>query len=130
VETLAVGASASVKKQVSNDMTAAAVGSGTVAVLASPVLAALFEQAAVSALAPHLPPGKTTVGTALQFDHLAPTPPGMPVTATATVTQIDNRKITFDVIAEDAAETVARGTHTRFVVDAARFAEKARAKLG
>lgn len=129
METLKAGVSASVSKSVSAEMTASAVGSGSVAVLASPALAALLEQAAVSALAPHLPPGKTTVGTRLHFSHLAPTPPGMRVTATATVTAVNQREITFSVSAEDEVEVIAQGTHTRFVVDEARFSAKTQAKL-
>ncbi len=129
MEPLKPGVSASAGRLVSNDMTAPAVGSGSVAVLASPALAALFEQAAVAALAPHLPPGKTTVGTALQFSHLAPTPPGMRVTATAIVTGVNQREITFSVSAEDEVEVIARGTHTRFMVDEARFSAKSKAKL-
>lgn len=129
MDMLKPGISGSVNHLVSDEMTASAVGSGSVAVLASPMVAALLEQAAVSALKPHLPPGKTTVGTALQFSHLAPTPPGMRVAATATVTQVNNREITFSVSAKDDVEMIAQGTHTRFLVDEARFLAKSQAKL-
>jgi predicted thioesterase len=122
------GLSATMTQMVSDSMLASYVGSGLVDVFATPELALLLEKAAVAALKDHLPPGKTSVGAVLNFQHLAPTPVGMTVTATATLTSIDGRKLTFAISARDEVEPIAKGTHTRFIVDAAKFRQKAEEK--
>jgi len=123
------GLSATLTQTVTDAMTARRVGSGAVAVFATPELALLLEKAAVAALQGHLPPEQTSVGTALRIEHLAPTPPGMAVTATATLTAVEGRKLTFQLEARDEVETIARGTHTRFLVNQKAFAQKAKAKI-
>ena len=101
--------------------TAVAVGSGSVPVFATPALAALLEQAAVNALAPHLPDGMTSVGVHLDVQHTAATPVGMAVRARAALVRQEGRRLWFDVSARDAVEPVAEGVHERVLVDAARF---------
>ncbi|HIX66101.1 MAG TPA: dihydrolipoamide acyltransferase [Candidatus Anaerotruncus excrementipullorum] len=91
---------------------------------------AAMEQAACGALAPFLQEGQTSVGTALQIEHTAPTPLGMEVEVTATITAVEGRRIDFTVEARDAVGNVGHGTHSRFLVDAARFQEKADRKGG
>ena len=125
---LKIGLSATVSKKVTPETTASAVGSGLVPVFSTPELARLIEQAAVAALDEALNAGDTSVGTNLNFDHLAPTPVGMTVFATATLSAIDGRKLVFDVSARDDVETVAKGTHTRFVVNGEKFVAKAQQK--
>lgn len=123
------GLAATLTVPVEAAMLADRIGSGSVPVLATPELVRLFEQAAVAALTDSLPPGQTSVGTALDVQHLAPTPVGLTITVTATLREVAGRQLFFDLSASDPVEMIGRGTHTRFLVDAARFARKAREKL-
>lgn len=104
--------------------TAAAQGSGDLAVLATPRLVAGMEQAALLAVAEQLPEGATTVGTAISIEHLRATPLAATWTATATLTKADGRALHFALEATDAQGLIGRGTHTRFVVDRQRFMSK------
>jgi len=115
--------------RVDHTNTAASLGSGLVPVYGTPALIALLELAAVHAVAKHLPPGSTSVGTHLDVRHLAATPLGMSVRATATLTQVDGRRLTFAVEAYDETEKIGEGSHTRVIVDAARFVQRTEAKL-
>ena len=118
-------ARASVSMGVTPAHTAKAVQSGSLEVFATPMMAALMEKAACAALAPYLEGEETTVGTALAIRHTAATPVGMQVTAEAVVTAVNGREITFRVTARDEAGEIGSGEHTRFVVYAGRFQEKA-----
>ena len=102
---------------------ASAFGSGLVDVLATPVLVGFCEEAARTLVDPALDAGQKTVGTRISLDHLAATPLGMAVTVTATLVEIDRRKLRFEIEARDAVELVGRATHERFVIDSARFEE-------
>ncbi len=97
--------------------TAEALGSGDVPVFGTPALIALMEQAAVAALTGALPADMTSVGVFLEVHHLAATPPGMAVNAQATVTTVDGRTVTFEVMASDAVEQIGRGVHRRALVN-------------
>jgi predicted thioesterase len=97
-------------------------------VYATPAMVALMESAAVAAIEGLLPEGKTSVGIALDVRHLAATPPGQQVHARAEVIDVDGRKVTFKVQAWDERELIGEGTHTRFVIDVARFLERVRSK--
>jgi predicted thioesterase len=110
--------------QVVAETTAEYIGSGDLAVLATPAMCALMENAAMMAVAPHLEAGQTTVGTALNIEHLRATPIGKTVTATAVLTEVDGRKLSFNIAARDEKGIIGEGTHTRFVVDRERFMEK------
>ena len=98
------------------------------AVFGTPALVALMERAAVDAVTPHLPPGKTSVGGRIDVRHLAATPVGMRVRARAELVEIEGRRLVFSVEAWDEVEQVGEATHERFVVDEERFAAKADAK--
>ena len=104
--------------------TAVALRSGSVAVLGTPRLVALFEEATMAALGGRVSPGETTVGMRVQIDHLQPTAVGGRVFAEATLERIDGRRLTFTVSASDAKGLVAAGKVTRVVVDVARFLAK------
>ncbi len=104
--------------------TAEALGSGDVPVYATPSLVALLETAAVNAVASHLSPGETTVGTWIEVTHLAATPVGMEVRAEATLSAVEGRRLTFTVVAHDAREKVGEGRHQRIVVARDRFLAK------
>jgi predicted thioesterase len=110
--------------------TAQALGSGSMPVYATPALVALLEQAAVDALAPHLPPGMTTVGVRIDVQHLAATPVGLDVRAQATLRAQDGRKLTFDIVAHDNTDKVAEAVHQRVLVDQQRFLARAVSKAG
>jgi len=106
--------------------TALSVGSGDVPVLATPRVVALCEEAAVKAIKEFLEPAQTTVGTRIVIDHLAPTTVGRRVRAHATLEHTDGKTLSFVVEASDGAGVIARGTHTRVVVDRERFVRGAR----
>ena len=117
------GTTASVSFTADDSSTAIALGSGDVPVLGTPTLVALVEQAAVAALAGALPEGATSVGTHVDVHHLAPTRVGASVVADATITAVDDRRVSFAVRVSEEGSVVARGTHVRFVVDRKRFLE-------
>lgn len=109
---------------------ACAMGSGSLAVLATPAVVALMENAA-AALAQELlgDDALTTVGTQISIEHTSPTPLGAQVTATAVLTKAEGRFFAFDVTAADAKGEIARGIHTRVSVKADKFQEKADGKF-
>lgn len=109
---------------VTHDNTAAAMGSGDMEVFATPAMIALMENAAMLAVAGALPEGTTTVGAEMNTSHIKPSGLGTEIIASAVVTEVDGRKITFTVGARDAEGLIGEGTHVRFVVDRARFLAK------
>lgn len=109
---------------VTDALTARAMGSGDLPVLATPAMTALMENAAMLAVASELPEGSTTVGGHITSSHLAPTPVGHTITATATLTKVEGRKLTFTVEAHGGETLLGQGTHLRFIVDRTRFLAK------
>jgi len=109
--------------------TAAAVGSGLVPVFATPFMIALMEGAAVNAVLPCLAEDEGTVGTHLNVSHTAATPIGMKVWAEATVTAVEGKKLSYDVVAYDETGEIGRGTHERAVIKPAKFLARVQAKL-
>lgn len=109
--------------------TAPFVGSGRIAVLATPVMINLIEAAALSAVEHLLPNGHQSLGIQLDVSHTAATPIGLLVTATAEVAEVHGRTITFRVAARDEFEAIGGGTHRRVVVSVARFDERVQHKL-
>lgn len=114
---------------VTPDLTAKTVGSGTLDVLATPIMIARMEQAAWTAVAPHLADGEGTVGTLMNVQHLSPTPVGIDVTCRAELVQVEGRRLVFQVSAWDARGPVGQGSHERAVIQNERFVEKAQKKL-
>lgn len=117
------------KITVTPEMTAAAMGSGALEVLATPSMIALMEGTAQEAVQNLLEAGQGTVGTRIDVRHLAATPVGMEVTCTAEITEVDRRRIVFTVKAQDEKELIGEGTHERFVIDNEKFFAKCRHKL-
>lgn len=109
--------------------TAPFVGSGRIAVLATPVMINLIEAAALAAMEHFLPAGHQSLGIHLDVRHTAATPVGMRVTATAEVTAVEGRTVTFKVEALAEREPIGGGTHQRVVVSVARFDERVQRKL-
>lgn len=97
-------------------------------VFATPMMVTIMENAALNAIRDYLEPGESAVGTVVNVRHLAATPVGHQVTATATVTKVDGRRIEFDVSARDEIEEIGAGTHERMLVDMARLDMKLAAK--
>lgn len=128
---LVPGLEGTVQEAVTEEMTADHVGSGSVPVLATPIVLSLVERAAVAALAGRLPDGSTSVGAAVELAHLAPTPVGATVTARAHLDKVEGgRRLTFSFTVSDPAGEIASGTHVRVVVDRARFEETAAGRRG
>lgn len=109
---------------VTDDVTAVKIGSGDMAVLATPAMMALMENAAMQAVADALPEGSTTVGGHIASSHLKPSKVGDTVTATAEVVKVDGKKIEFKVSAYQGDVLIGEGSHLRFVVDRERFMSK------
>jgi fluoroacetyl-CoA thioesterase len=118
------GLSAAVDLEVGATDTAVALRSGDVEVLATPRILALCEEATVAAVAAHLPDGVTTVGVHVELDHLRANGLGDRVAATAIVTAVEDRQLTFAVEVTDGEGSVARGTVVRAAVDRERFASR------
>ena len=109
---------------VSQSNTAATLGSGDMDVFATPAMVALMENAAMLAVAAHLPEGSATVGTQMNTSHIKASPLGATITASAELTEVEGRKLTFAVKAWDEKGVIGEGVHTRFVVDRERFLSK------
>lgn len=122
------GTSGQVRRIVDQSSSAKTVGSGTLNVLATPILIALMEEAAWTCVAKDLETGMGTVGTLMNIKHLSATPLGMEVTATATLRQADGRRLVFDVSASDATGIIGEGVHERFIIDETKFQAKANSK--
>ncbi|MFV0466399.1 MAG: thioesterase family protein [Lachnospiraceae bacterium] len=113
---------------VTEENTAAALKSGDLRVFATPAMIALIEEAAWKSVAEELEEGMATVGTQLTISHLSATPVGMKVTCRTTLTEIDGRKLVFEVSVSDETGEVGNGTHERFLVQADKFQSRADAK--
>lgn len=124
-----VGAKGSKTTKVTEDTLASFAGSGDVDVFSTPRLVLLMEEASCEAVGPFLCPDQTTVGTMVSIRHLAPTPLGGSVTATAVLMAVDGRRLMFDVTAYDDWEKVGEGTHERFLVNRAKFTSKSLRKV-
>jgi fluoroacetyl-CoA thioesterase len=119
--TLAPGLRAQLTIMVEREDTAPRIGSGEVPVLATPRLLALAEQATLRAVLDHLEPGRTSVGTRVELEHLAASPVGAHVEVAVELTEVDGRRLIFGFHVRDHDKLVARGTIERVVVDRERF---------
>ncbi|OAT80689.1 thioesterase family protein [Desulfotomaculum copahuensis] len=108
--------------------TAVAYGSGGVKVFATPAMIGLMEKAALTSVQPYLAEGLTTVGIRVNVEHLAATPIGMQVFATSRLTEIDGKRLVFQVEARDEMEIIGRGVHERFIVAEEKFLTRAAKK--
>ena len=108
--------------------TAPRIGSGRIRVLATPIMINLIEAAALAAVEQSLPEHHQSLGTHLDVTHVAATPVGMRVRATAEVLKVEGRTIFFRVRAEDERELIGEGTHERVVVNVDRFDRRVQEK--
>lgn len=106
---------------VTADKTALAAGSGDLEVLATPMMLALMENAAMLAVAEELPEGCGTVGGHIESSHVKPSKLGAEVTATATLTKIEGKKLYFCIVAKMGDDVIGEGTHLRFIIDRDKF---------
>ena len=114
---------------VTEQQTAKHLGSGELAVFATPCMIALMENTAYRSVQPCLEPGQGTVGTLLNVKHLAATPVGMEVRCETKLIEVDRKRLVFEVKAFDACGLIGEGVHERFIVDNQRFMQKAESKL-
>ena len=126
---ITVGMKGEVTTLAEREDTAKEVGSGDLLVYATPCMVALMEGAACEAIAEALSDSQTTVGTALNIEHISATPVGLEVRAEATVTEVAGKVITFEVKAFDEAGEIGRGTHKRVIINSQKFLEKTYSKL-
>jgi fluoroacetyl-CoA thioesterase len=118
---LVAGLTATIERTVTEADTAAAVGSGSLPVLGTPVLLAWSEAATCAAVEPCLAEGQTTVGTRASIEHLAPSAVGAVVRISAGTTHVDGKLVRFSVAVRQEGKLVGSGEVTRVIVDAERF---------
>ena len=128
MDALPIGLKGHAETLVTEANTAAAMGSGLLPVFATPAMLALMEKAAARSVQPFLDDGQGSVGTRLSVSHLAATPIGLPVRAESELLSVERRKLLFSVRAWAGDELIGEGEHERFLIDNARFLEKALAK--
>jgi fluoroacetyl-CoA thioesterase len=128
LETLEPGLAAEASQAVTEALTAAHVGSGTLRVYATPCMVMFIEEVCRTMVEPYLAPGESTVGVSLKVRHLAATPVGQTVRCRAEVVDVNESVITFHVEVWDPAEKVGEGEHKRAVIDVERFLRRVQAK--
>ena len=100
-------------------------------VLATGFMVGLFEWACIQAINPHIDwPEEQTVGIHINLSHTAATPPGLTITVKGKLEEVEGRKLSFSLVADDGVDKISEGTHDRFVIDAAKFNDKMSAKAG
>ncbi len=126
---LPTGLTGTTELVVGEQHTAPRIGSGRIRVLATPVMINLIEAAALAAVEQSLPEHHQSLGTHLDVTHIAATPVGMKVRATAQVLRVEGRTVYFSVRAEDERELIGEGTHERVVVNVERFDKRVQEKV-
>ena len=121
---LKAGITFTARQKVEHKDTAAQYGSGLVEIFATPAMIALMENASLKNVLPYLGDEHNTVGFEINVRHLKPTPVGMQVECTATLTKIDGKKLVFNVVAKDEEGIIGEGTHVRYIINSKRFMEK------
>lgn len=124
---LTVGLIGTATTLVNEHNTAKAMLSGSLPVFATPAMVALMEEASCNAINEGLDEGTTSVGISLNITHDAPTPLEREIVATATLTAIEGRKLTFELEVADEKGIIGKGTHQRFIVNSEKFLAKAQA---
>jgi len=104
--------------------TARSLGSGDMEVLATPAMVSLMENAAMKAVAGELAEGETTVGSMINTTHIKPSAIGEIVKATATLTAVEGKKLTFHVVAKVGEDVIGEGEHIRYIVNKEKFLAK------
>ena len=121
MQDIEIGIEGRAEMVVGTNDTAPRVGTGRIAVLATPVMINLMEEAALAAIEHLLPEGRQSLGTRIDVSHIAATPIGMKVVATAKVLEMDGRKVMLKISAHDEVDLIGEGRHDRVVVTVANF---------
>ncbi len=126
-----IGTKCRLERVVTQELTAEAIGSGALPVFGTPFMAAMMENAAMTALQSFLGDGQGSVGTRLDISHDAPSPVGMKVYAEAEITGVseNGRMVDFQVSAWDEKGPIGKGTHTRAIIGNEKFLARCNAKL-
>ncbi|MCD8210757.1 MAG: thioesterase family protein [Prevotella sp.] len=114
---------------VTPEKSARKIKSGTLEVFATPAMIALVEETAWKSVKDYLEPGQATVGTLLNISHLSPTPIGMKVRCETLLTNLDGRRLIFEVNIYDEKDLIGKGVHERFIIGEEKFQAKANSKL-
>ena len=128
MEELKIGITGKQTVTVTDDMTARAVGSGELPVLATPAMIALMENMAYKSVKPYLEEGQGTVGTMMHVKHMASTPVGVEISIETELVQVDRKRLVFEVRAFDCGDCIGEGVHERFIINNDRFMEKTNRK--
>ena len=123
------GITGSAQDTVTEERTAASMGSGGLRVYATPRMTAMMEFTAWSSVEPYMEDGMGTVGTKLDISHVAASPVGAEIRYESELTEVDRRRLVFSVRAYDDAGLIGEGTHERFIIDNAKFMSRAESKL-
>lgn len=126
---LIVGDTIKLTEKVDQQHTADTWGSGSLPVYATPAMGLLVEKAAVALLDGKLDEGMTTVGTALNIQHLSATPLDETVTCECCLVEIDRKRLSFHVEITDANGRAGYCTHERFIIDGEKFLEKVKSRF-
>ncbi len=116
------------EKMVTEELSARSLGSGTLAVFATPAMVALMEETAWKSVQKYLPEGEGSVGISLNITHVAATPLGMKVRCESELVEVDGRKLIFSLKAFDERGLIGEGTHERFVINNEKFQKKTNEK--
>jgi fluoroacetyl-CoA thioesterase len=116
------------RTRVNGENTALKFGSGSVDVFGTPAMIALMEEASINTVDKNLPVGFATVGIVLNIKHIAATPKGMNITASAELIEIDGKRLVFKVEAFDEIEKIGEGTHQRFIIELDKFKRRVQSK--
>ena len=128
---IVIGTKCQLEQTVTEDLTAAAAGSGALPVFGTPFMAAMIENAAMTCLQSFLEEGQGSVGTRLDITHDAPTPVGMKVWAEAEITGVseNGKMVDFQVATWDEKGPIGGGAHTRAIIRSEKFLAKCNGKL-
>lgn len=121
---LEAGLKKTITLTVTEELTADKVGSGALKVYSTPMMIAAMENCCLSCVAPYLEEGNTTVGTLVNVTHDAASPLGAVIEVECTLTAVERRKLTFEVVAKCGEQIIGKGTHERFIVNADKFMAK------
>lgn len=126
---LTSGIKGTLESVVTEERTAKAMGSGELAVYATPAMIALMEETAYKSVSPELEEGAGSVGTLMNVKHVAASPVGMKITCQSELVEVDGRRLVFKVEAFDEKGLIGEGNHERFIIQNEKFQRKADSKL-
>ncbi len=123
-EPLKPGMTHEIKRQVTEDLSAQKVFPHVPNVYATRAMVGHFEEVCAEMVLPYLGEGEQTVGIGMKFTHTAATPLGMTVRFKAKLTEVDGKKLTFEVEGFDEVDKIGKATHERFIINAEKFNSK------